>query len=47
MVRAPRIMGRAYQVILDALVARGFIAPRSPIRLPRLKLLAIVLRNLF
>jgi phytoene synthase len=47
MVRAPRIMGRAYQVILDALVARGFTAPRAPIRLPRLKLLGIVLRNLF
>jgi presqualene diphosphate synthase len=46
-VRAPRIMGEAYQVILDALVARGFTAPRARIRLPRLKLIAIVLRNLF
>jgi len=46
-VRAPRIMGQAYRVILDALVARGFAAPRPPVRLPRLKLIGIVLRNLF
>jgi len=47
MVRAPRIMGQAYRKILDALVRRGFTAPRARIRLPRLKLLGIVLRNLF
>ena len=47
MVRAPRIMGQAYRVILDALVARGFTVPRAAIRLPRLKLIGIVLRNLF
>jgi presqualene diphosphate synthase len=46
-VRAPRIMGRAYRVILEALVARGFVAPRAAIRLPRLKLVGIVVRNLF
>jgi presqualene diphosphate synthase len=46
-VRAPRIMGAAYEVILGALVARGFTPPRARIRLPRLKLLGIVLRNLF
>jgi phytoene synthase len=45
-VRAPRIMGEAYRVILDALIARGFAPPRPPIRLPRAKLLFIVLRNL-
>ncbi|HMK70117.1 MAG TPA: presqualene diphosphate synthase HpnD [Xanthobacteraceae bacterium] len=45
-VRAPRIMGAAYRVILDALVARGFAPPRMPVRLPRVKLLFIVLRNL-
>jgi len=45
-VKAPRIMGEAYRVILDALVARGFASPRAKIRLPRLKLLFIVLRNL-
>jgi phytoene synthase len=45
-VRAPRVMGEAYRVILEALVARGFTPPRPPIRLPRAKLLFIVLRNL-
>jgi presqualene diphosphate synthase len=45
-VRAPRIMGQAYHVILEALVARGFSAPRRRVSLPRAKLLFIVLRNL-
>jgi presqualene diphosphate synthase len=45
-VRAPRIMGEAYWLILRALMARGFTPPRAPIRLPRAKLLFIVLRNL-
>jgi squalene synthase HpnD len=45
-VRAPRIMSQAYRVILQALVARGFAPPRAKIRLPRAKLLFIVLRNL-
>jgi presqualene diphosphate synthase len=45
-VRAPRIMGEAYGVILDRLVARGFAPPRARIRLPRARLLFIVLRNL-
>ncbi len=45
-VRAPRIMGEAYRIILAALVARGFAPPRAPIRLPRVKLLFIVVRNL-
>ncbi len=46
-VRAPRIMGEAYRLILDALVARGFAPPRAPVRLSRPKLIFIVLRNLF
>jgi phytoene synthase len=46
-VRAPRIMGEAYRLILDQLIARGFAPPRPPVRLPRLKILLIVLRNLF
>ncbi len=46
-VRAPRIMGAAYRAILAALLARGFAPPRAPIRLPRARLLFIVLRNLF
>jgi phytoene synthase len=45
-VRAPRIMGHAYRLILDRLIARGFEPPRAPVRLPRAKLLLIVLRNL-
>jgi presqualene diphosphate synthase len=45
-VRAPRIMGEAYNVILEALIGRGFAPPRAKIRLPRAKLLFIVLRNL-
>jgi hypothetical protein len=46
-VKAPRIMGDAYALILRALVARGFNPPRAKVRLPRAKLLFIVLRNLF
>src|SRR5271155_2415359 len=45
-VRAPRIMGEAYRIILDNLVARGFAPPRTRVRLPRARLLLIVLRNL-
>ncbi len=45
-VRAPRIMGEAYGLILDRLVERGFAPPRPRIRLPRTRLLLIVLRNL-
>jgi phytoene synthase len=45
-VRAPRIMGQAYRIILDTLVARGFVPPRTAVRLPRSRLVLIVLRNL-
>ena len=45
-VRAPRIMGEAYWLILQLLIARGFAPPRAAIRLPRAKLVFIVLRNL-
>ena len=45
-VRAPRIMGEAYGLILGRLVARGFAPPRARVRLPRARLLFIVLRNL-
>ena len=45
-VRAPRIMGEAYWLILQLLVARGFAPPRTPVRHSRLKLLLILLRNL-
>jgi phytoene synthase len=46
LVRAPRIMGEAYGLILEHLVARGFAPPRAAVRLPRARLLLIVLRNL-
>jgi squalene synthase HpnD len=45
-VRAPRIMGEAYRLILDRLIARGFAPPREPIHMPCAKFLFIVLRNL-
>ena len=44
-VRAPRIMGEAYRLILDSLVARGWSSPRRPIHLPRAQLLWIMLRH--
>src|SRR5262249_10187498 len=44
-VRAPRIMGEAYRLILDSLVARGWSLPRRPIRLPRSRLLWIIMRH--
>jgi squalene synthase HpnD len=46
-VRAPRIMGEAYRLILDRLVARGWSHPRRPIRLPRSRLVWIILRHAF
>ena len=45
-VRAPRIMAQAYRLILHRLIARGFAPPRAPVRLPKSKILLIVLRNL-
>ena len=35
-VRAPRIMSKYYRAILELLVARGFAAPRTPVRLNKL-----------
>jgi presqualene diphosphate synthase len=46
-IRAPRIMGLAYESILDGLVARGFAPPRRPVRLRRLRLIWLVLRHAF
>jgi phytoene synthase len=46
-VRAPRIMGKVYRAILDQLVARGWAAPRSPVRVGRLHLLRIVVQHGF
>jgi presqualene diphosphate synthase len=46
-VRAPRIMAEAYAAILDALVERGWSAPRPPIHLPRGRLMWIIMRHAF
>lgn len=43
-VRAPRIMSKYYQIILDRLVARGFAPPRAPVRLSKAAKMAILLR---
>lgn len=45
MVRTPRVMADAYKSILRALVARGWTAPRAPIRLSKPRLILIVLRH--
>ena len=42
-VRAPRLMATAYAAILDRLVQRGFAPPRTPVRVPRGRLLLAVL----
>ena len=39
-VRAPRIMSTYYRAILELLVARGFAAPRAPVRLNKLARIA-------
>ena len=43
-VRAPRIMSKYYRAILDLLVARGFAAPREPVRIHKMAKIAILLR---
>ena len=45
-VRAPRIMAEAYRAILDALLARGWDAPRRPVRLGAGRIARIVIRRL-
>jgi phytoene synthase len=46
-VRAPRIMSAAYKAILAALVARGFAAPRKPVKIAKRRLILIILRYAF
>ncbi|MCP4620155.1 MAG: presqualene diphosphate synthase HpnD [Bradyrhizobium sp.] len=46
-VRAPRIMSKYYRAILDLLLARGFAAPREPVRVTKLTKLAILFRYAF
>jgi len=43
-VRAPRIMGKYYRAILELLLARGFAAPREPVRVTKLTKFAILFR---
>ena len=43
-VRAPRIMSKYYRAILELLVARGFAAPRAPVRVNKMAKIAILLR---
>lgn len=46
-VRAPRIMSKYYRAILQLLTARGFAAPRRPVRVNKFARLVIVLRYAF
>jgi phytoene synthase len=43
-VRAPRLMEAAYHGVLRDLLARGFAAPRAPVRTSKLRVLAAALR---
>jgi phytoene synthase len=47
LVRAPRIMSKYYQAILDLLITRGFALPRNPVRLNKTARIAILLRYAF
>jgi len=46
-VRAPRIMGEVYRLMLERMAVRGFAPPRPPIRLGRPRLVWIVMRYAF
>jgi phytoene synthase len=46
-VRAPRIMSKYYHSILDLLIARGFTAPREPVRVSKIARILILLRYAF
>jgi phytoene/squalene synthetase len=46
-VRAPRIMGEVYRLILEGMAMRGFAPPRLPVRLGRLPLIWIAMRYAF
>ncbi len=43
--RAPRVMGAVYRRILDGLVARGWTAPRRPVKVSKLSLLWVLLSD--
>jgi phytoene synthase len=44
-VRTPRVMAAAYRSMLAAMIARGWRAPRTPVRLRKSQLVWIVLRH--
>jgi squalene synthase HpnD len=46
-VRAPRIMGEVYRLMLEGMAQRGFSPPRAPVRPGRLRLLSILARYAF
>lgn len=46
-VRAPRIMSKYYRAILSLLMARGFAAPRAPVRVSKIARLGILVRYAF
>jgi presqualene diphosphate synthase len=46
-VRAPRIMGEVYRLILEGMAERGFAPPRPPVRLGRARLAFILMRYAF
>jgi phytoene synthase len=46
-VKAPRIMGQVYRLILDGMIARGWSPPRERVSVPRTRLLWIILRYAF
>jgi presqualene diphosphate synthase len=43
-VRAPRIMGAVYRLILEQTAARGFLPPRRPVKLAKPRIVWIILR---
>ena len=46
-VRAPRIMGAVYRLILERTASRGFVPPRQPVKLGRPRLAWIIMRYAF
>ncbi|MBI5261955.1 MAG: presqualene diphosphate synthase HpnD [Bradyrhizobium sp.] len=46
-VRAPRIMSKYYNAILDLLIERGFAPPRPPVRVGKFARIGIILRYAF
>jgi phytoene synthase len=44
-VKTPRIMAAAYRMMLDRMIARGFQAPRTPVKLRRSQFVWILLRH--